>query len=86
MSAILQRASHMKILYVLPEYGRAIGGIATFYDHLLPAIVKAGCEVDVCVAEEESQYARDVQSFPAVKGNDHHRTCRFMIRQSVRFT
>lgn len=43
----------MRILYVLPEYGPGVrGGIATYYAHLLPAIVKAGCQVDVCVASE----------------------------------
>src|SRR5262245_11793796 len=54
----------MKILYVLPEYGPDVrGGIATFYNHLLPAIAKAGCQVGVCVA---------VETPPGVKGNQRN--------------
>jgi glycosyltransferase involved in cell wall biosynthesis len=43
----------MRILFVVPEYGPDVrGGIATYYSQLLPAIVKAGVQVDVCVASE----------------------------------
>lgn len=40
----------MRLLYVLPEYPPHYGGgIATFYDALLPALVRMGHEVDVLV-------------------------------------
>jgi len=40
----------MKLLFVLPEYGPdARGGIATFYRHLIPGLLRSGCAVDVCV-------------------------------------
>src|SRR6516225_7656156 len=42
----------MKILFVLPEFGPKVGGgIATFYYHLVPGFVSAGCEVDICVSD-----------------------------------
>jgi glycosyltransferase involved in cell wall biosynthesis len=42
----------LKILFVLPEYGSTVrGGIATFYRHLVSALVCAGTQVDICVAE-----------------------------------
>jgi glycosyltransferase involved in cell wall biosynthesis len=45
----------MKLLYVLPEYGREVrGGIATFYANLLPVLANLGCEVDVLVADPVS--------------------------------
>jgi glycosyltransferase involved in cell wall biosynthesis len=41
----------MKLLFVLPEYGADVrGGIATFYRHIFPALGRAGCDIDVCVA------------------------------------
>ena len=41
----------MKLLFVLPEFGPNVGGgIATFYHHLVPGFVNAGCKVDICVA------------------------------------
>jgi glycosyltransferase involved in cell wall biosynthesis len=43
----------MRLLFVVPEYGASdLGGIATYYAHLLPALVSAGCRVHVRVAAE----------------------------------
>jgi glycosyltransferase involved in cell wall biosynthesis len=45
----------MKLLFVLPEYGPDVrGGIATFYHHLIPSLVRGGCVVDVCVSAQSS--------------------------------
>jgi glycosyltransferase involved in cell wall biosynthesis len=39
----------MRLLFVLPEYGLEVhGGIATYYSHLLPALVRLGASVYVC--------------------------------------
>ena len=44
----------MKLLFVVPEYGSDVGGgIATFYHHLIPGLVKAGCKVDICVSDSD---------------------------------
>lgn len=44
----------MKLLFVIPEYGESIrGGIATFYNHLIPGLRRAGCTVEVCLANEQ---------------------------------
>jgi hypothetical protein len=44
----------MKLLFVLPEYGTSLrGGIATFYNHLLPGLAQAGCTIDVCLATQD---------------------------------
>jgi glycosyltransferase involved in cell wall biosynthesis len=46
----------MKLLFVLPEYGpSALGGIATFYNNLLPALVRLGHTVDVVIASPFTQ-------------------------------
>jgi glycosyltransferase involved in cell wall biosynthesis len=39
----------VRLLFVLPEYGSEVrGGIATYYSHLLPALVSLGARVHVC--------------------------------------
>ena len=39
----------MRLLFVLPEYGsEVLGGIATYYAHLLPALARLGAHVHVC--------------------------------------
>jgi glycosyltransferase involved in cell wall biosynthesis len=44
----------MKLLFVLAEYVlEPVGGIRTFYVSLLPALVRAGCEVKVLLARRE---------------------------------
>jgi len=44
----------MKLLFILPEYSREpVGGIRSFYCELLPALVRAGCEVKVLLARRE---------------------------------
>lgn len=55
MLPILYTSNHaaktMKLLFVLPEFGpNGRGGIATFYHHLIPGLVRAGCKVDICVS------------------------------------
>jgi glycosyltransferase involved in cell wall biosynthesis len=46
----------MKLLFVLPEFGPNVaGGIATYYSHLLPALVRLGARVDVCVTSDRHQ-------------------------------
>jgi glycosyltransferase involved in cell wall biosynthesis len=43
----------MKLLFVLPEFGVDVrGGVATYYRHLIPALQRAGCTVDVCLAPQ----------------------------------
>ncbi|MEP0548298.1 MAG: glycosyltransferase family 4 protein [Rhodothermales bacterium] len=54
----------MRLLYVLPEYPpHHGGGIVTFYEALLPALVQQGHEVDVLVGSaftaDEAPYERD---------------------------
>jgi glycosyltransferase involved in cell wall biosynthesis len=42
----------MKLLFVVPEYGPSVtGGIATFYRHLLPALVRRGHAAHVVLAD-----------------------------------
>ncbi len=50
----------MNLLFVLPEYGPNVaGGIATYYLHLLPALVRLGARVHVCVTSDRSGYSTD---------------------------
>lgn len=55
----------MRILLLTPEYRGSGGGIITFYRHLLPALVRAGAEVEVVegsavhCAREASPYILD---------------------------
>ena len=54
----------MKLLYILPEYlPDSGGGIITFYGQLLPALVQAGHDVKVLVANHQSldKPAREIQ-------------------------
>jgi glycosyltransferase involved in cell wall biosynthesis len=44
----------MKLLFILPEFGASFRqGIATFYNHLLPGLLSAGCSIDVCLPWEQ---------------------------------
>jgi glycosyltransferase involved in cell wall biosynthesis len=53
----------VKLLFVLPEYGLSVrGGIATYYAHLLPALVRLGARVQVCVTGDQCGSAGDKAS------------------------
>jgi glycosyltransferase involved in cell wall biosynthesis len=50
----------MRLLFVLPEFGpQALGGIATFYQHLVPALQARGHTVDVVVTDPHCRSAGD---------------------------
>jgi glycosyltransferase involved in cell wall biosynthesis len=56
----LEARKDVKLLFVLPEYGpRVHGGIATYYAHLLPALVRLGARVQVCVTGYQCASATD---------------------------
>lgn len=55
----------MKLLFVLPEYGPNVaGGIATYYLHLLPALVRLGARVHVCVTSD--RYGNSADEFDGI--------------------
>jgi glycosyltransferase involved in cell wall biosynthesis len=51
----------VKILLVLPEFGDDVpGGIARFYKYAVDGMVRAGCQVDVCIAVSNVE-AREIK-------------------------
>ena len=63
----------MRLLYILPEYPpHHGGGIVTFYEALLPALVRQGHAVDVLLGSaftaDEAPYERDGVRVPFLEG------------------
>jgi glycosyltransferase involved in cell wall biosynthesis len=68
----------MKLLFILPEYlPHHGGGIVTFYEALLPELVRQGHEVEVLVGSaftmDEAPYERDGVRVSFLEGDRFHR-------------